>query len=118
MINTVPTTLVCRTDTYQSMQITWEFKSMDYSEWTSIQGSWDETTGISELNIANYGHYRCHVRSGGSDQIYTATAIDPTITTQIDTGKKSMFTCRVSNIRSLIMASLYRYHIQFYRTPD
>ena len=87
MINTVPTTLVCRTDTYQSMQITWEFKSLDYSEWTSIQGSWDETTGISELNIANYGHYRCHVRSGGSDQIYIATAIDPTITTQITTGK-------------------------------
>ena len=60
---------------------------MDYSEWTGIQGSWDETTGISELNIANYGHYRCHVRSGGSDQIYTATAIDPTITTQTTTGK-------------------------------
>ena len=80
-INSIPTTLVCRTDTYQTTQIIWEYKPTQNEQWTDTQGSWDVTTGISELNISNYGYYRCHVKSGGSDLTYTATAIDSTITT-------------------------------------
>ena len=84
-INSIPTTFVCRTDTYQTTQIIWEYKSTQNEQWTDIQGSWNVTTGISELNISNYGYYRCHVKSGGSDLTYTATAIDPTITTTMTT---------------------------------
>ena len=78
-----------------STEIVWEYRLKQNDEWTYKQGSWNGTTGISELTISYNGYYRCHVKSGGSDQIYTATVMDPTavaettttITTQTTTGK-------------------------------
>ena len=84
---------MCRTDTYPlSTEIVWEYRLKQNDEWTDKQGSWNGTTGISELTISYNGTYRCHVKSGGNDQIYTATAMDPTAviettTTTQTTGK-------------------------------
>ena len=89
-INTIPTTLVCRTDTYPlSTEIVWEYRLKQNEEWTDKQGSWNGTTGISELTISDNGYYRCHVKSGGSDRIYTATVMDPTAVAETTTTGKT-----------------------------
>ena len=75
-INTLPTTLACRTDTYPlTQQIMWEYKPSIGDTWSSITGSWIPTLGISELTITENGFYRCNVTTGGNEQMYTALAL-------------------------------------------
>ena len=84
-INTLPTTLACRTDTYtqtqQIMQIMWEYKPSIRDTWSSITGSWNPTLGISELVVSENGSYRCNVTTGGNEQMYTASTLDIISTT-------------------------------------
>ena len=77
IINTLPTTLACRTDTYpQTQQIMWEYKPLIGDTWSSVTGSWNPTLGISELTITENGSYRCNVTTGGNEQMSTASTLD------------------------------------------
>ena len=82
-INTLPTTLACRTDTYPlTQQIMWEYKPSIGDTWSSVTGIWNATLGISELTITENGSYRCNVTTGGNEQMYTALALDIISTTE------------------------------------
>ena len=99
-INTLPTTLACRTDTYpQTQQILWEYKPSIGDTWSSVTGNWNATLGISELTITENGSYRCNVITGGNEQIYTASTLDIISTTaQTDSGntKHNLFLSLIS----------------------
>ena len=89
-INTLPTTLACRTDTYpHTEQIMWEYKPSIGGTWSSITGTWNPTLGISELTVTEDGTYRCIVTTGGNEQLYTAVTPDVTTTTETVSGNKN-----------------------------
>ncbi|KAI6647142.1 Receptor-type tyrosine-protein phosphatase alpha [Oopsacas minuta] len=76
----LPTILACRTDTYpqSNRKASWEYKATGSNVWNSMNADTREN-GISELTVTAYGSYRCHVKSGGAEQIYT-TVLIPTTT--------------------------------------
>ncbi|KAI6647141.1 Receptor-type tyrosine-protein phosphatase epsilon isoform X3 [Oopsacas minuta] len=83
----LPTILACRTDTYpqSNRTISWEYKATRSNVWNSMNADTSEN-GISELAINKNGSYRCHVTSGGAEQIYTTTTTGAQTTIPATTG--------------------------------